>query len=241
MWAGFVTARCRLRSQRSPPSQGGAQASSSRRNTRPPCASITRPSDAAPDLAEAYCRRGSVYQEMGKTALALADLDRAIECDPRLASAYLERGKMRTESGDLDGALADFGQLMLIRANDPDSYLHRGICLVKKGLVDDAAADFHRVLKLTNHSDFAEPAKEYLRQILEDQAAHDRRSLDGQRRTGLTIITPAASPGSRHLIDRPENRRDLPPRAPSIGGRDRPIDRRRSLAARNRRARSRPR
>ena len=96
---------------------------------------------------------------MGKTAQAMTDLDRAIECDPRLPSAYLERGKMRTESGDFDGALADFGQLMLIRANDPDTYLQRGVCLVKKGLVDDAVADFHRVLKLTNHSDYAEPAK----------------------------------------------------------------------------------
>ena len=126
--------------------------------------------DAAPELAEAYCRRGLVYHQMGKTAEALTDLDRAIQCDPRLPSAYLERGKLRTESGDLDGALADFGQLMLIRANDPDTYLQRGVCLVKKGLVNDAIADFHRVLKLTNHSDYAEPAKNYLRQVLEDQS-----------------------------------------------------------------------
>ena len=125
--------------------------------------------DAAPELAEAYCRRGLVYHEMGKMAQALIDLNRAIECDPRLSSAYLERGKMRTETGDLDGALADFGQLMLIRAHDPETYLQRGVCLVKKGLVNDAVADFHRVLKLTNHSDYAEPAKNYLRQVLENQ------------------------------------------------------------------------
>jgi lipoprotein NlpI len=111
-----------------------------------------------------------VYHEIGKTAEALADLNRAIEVDPQLPSAYLERGKLRTEGGDFDGALADFGQLMLIRANDPDTYLHRGVCLVKKGLVDDAMADFYRVLKLTNHSDYAEPAKAYLRQVLDDRA-----------------------------------------------------------------------
>jgi hypothetical protein len=29
----------------------------------------------------------------------------------------------------------------------------------------DAATDFLRVLKLTNHSDFAEPAKDFLRQL----------------------------------------------------------------------------
>jgi hypothetical protein len=123
----------------------------------------------SPYLAEAYFRRGVVYLAMGKTAEALTDFDRAIECDPRLGTAYLERGKLRTESGELDAALADFGRLVLIRGSDPDTYLQRGICLAKKGLTNDARADFHRVLKMTNHSDYAEPAKNYLRD-LEDRA-----------------------------------------------------------------------
>jgi tetratricopeptide (TPR) repeat protein len=117
----------------------------------------------APELAEGYLRRGALYQTMGEPALALADFDRALESDPRLAPAYLARAKIRTERGDLDDALADFGELMAIRVNDPESYLHRGICLVKKGRFNEAAADFHRVLKLTNHSDFAEPAKSFLK------------------------------------------------------------------------------
>jgi tetratricopeptide (TPR) repeat protein len=119
----------------------------------------------APYSGEAFCRRGCVYRAMGRAELALADFDRAIGHDPQLTSAYLERGKTRTENGDLDGALADFQHLLLIRANDPEFYLNRGICLMKKGLSSDAAADFERVLKLTNHSDFAEPAKTYLRQV----------------------------------------------------------------------------
>ncbi len=53
---------------------------------------------------------------------------------------------------------------MNLRANDPEAYLNRGICLLKKGLVREATADFQRVLKLTNHSDYAEPAKQYLRE-----------------------------------------------------------------------------
>jgi tetratricopeptide (TPR) repeat protein len=116
----------------------------------------------APELGEAYCWRGSVYSAMGEPARALADFDRALERDTRLAPAYLARGKMRIESGDLDGALADFAQLLRIQPSDPESYLNRGICLEKKGLIDDAMADYRLVLKLTNHSDFAEPAKAHL-------------------------------------------------------------------------------
>jgi tetratricopeptide (TPR) repeat protein len=121
--------------------------------------------ESSPHLAEAYARRGCVYQAMGDTARALADFDQAIQRDPRLAKAYLERGKIRTESGDLEGALEDFWRLLTIRADDPELYLNRGVCFLKKGLVNEAISDFQRVLKLTNHSDFAEPAKNYLRQL----------------------------------------------------------------------------
>jgi tetratricopeptide (TPR) repeat protein len=151
---------------------------------------------AAPDLAEAYCKRGSIYQAIGKPEKALSDFDRAIQFDPRLAAAYLERGKMRTERGEHDAALADFGQLMLIRAHDPDSYLHRGICLAKKGFIDDALADFHRVLKLTNHSDFAEPAKDFIRQLLDQP----RKSPPPNANGTPAIATAATHQAQDHAI-----------------------------------------
>jgi tetratricopeptide (TPR) repeat protein len=118
----------------------------------------------APHLGEAYFRRGCTHRVLGQNELAMDDFNQAIERDPRLATAFLERGKLRTEIGDLDGALADFQHLMIIRGNDPEFYLNRGICMMKKGVTSEAIADFERVLKLTNHSDFAEPAKRYLQQ-----------------------------------------------------------------------------
>jgi tetratricopeptide (TPR) repeat protein len=123
-----------------------------------------RATQVAPDLAEGYWGRGCVHQAKSDSALALADFQKAIEIDPQFARAYLERARIRAELGDFDGALADFGQVTTLQANDPGLYLCRGVCFLKKGLPKDAAADFRRVLKLTNHSDFAEPAKNYLRQ-----------------------------------------------------------------------------
>jgi tetratricopeptide (TPR) repeat protein len=131
----------------------------------PALAEFNQAIQIAPYLAEAYYGRGGVYHAIGDLVHALADFDRAIEHDPRLVAAYIQRAKIRSETGDLDGALQDFGQLLNIRSTDPELYLNRGICLFKKGQVQDAAIDFHRVLKLTNHSDFAEPAKDYLRQL----------------------------------------------------------------------------
>jgi tetratricopeptide (TPR) repeat protein len=118
----------------------------------------------SPQLAEPYFRRGTLYQTMGEKVLALADFERALERDARFAPAYMQRGKICLESGDFDSALADFGMLINLRSSDPETYLNRGICLFKKGLLREAASDFQRVLKMTNHSDYAEPAKQYLRE-----------------------------------------------------------------------------
>jgi tetratricopeptide (TPR) repeat protein len=146
--------------------------------------------EASPHLAEAYFRRGSLYQTMGEKALALADFGRAIDRDRRFAPAYLQRGKICLENGDYDSALADYGMLMTIRANDPETHLGRGICFVKKGLVSEAAADFQRVLKLTNHSDFAEPAKHYLREC----ESTPPKSLPPAGSNGSASAAPSSEP-----------------------------------------------
>ena len=119
----------------------------------------------APYLGEGYFQRGCVYEAKGDVDPALADFDQALQCDPQLSLAYLHRGRLRTEKGDLEPALADFERVMSMRPNDPDCYLHRGVCLARKGLISEAILDFQRVLKLTNHSDYSEPARHYLEQL----------------------------------------------------------------------------
>jgi len=152
----------------------------------------------APDLAEAYWGRGCVHQAKGDLALALADFQTAIDSDPRFGKAYLERAKIRVDLGDFDGALGDFGQLSVLQANDPGLHLSRGVCFFKKGLYKDAAADFRRVLKLTNHSDFAEPAKGYLQQC----ERHTIPSpLPPPNANGLPLGSPAPKPSSQdHIV-----------------------------------------
>jgi tetratricopeptide (TPR) repeat protein len=151
---------------------------------------------SSPDLAEPYFRRGALYHTMGEKQHALADFERAIARDPRLAPAYLLRGKICLESGDIDSALADFGMLMTIRANDPETLLHRGICLMKKGQWSDAAIDLQRVLKLTNHSDFAEPAKQYLGEC----ESHAPKALPAAGSNGSSVATPAKEPGTPEFM-----------------------------------------
>jgi tetratricopeptide (TPR) repeat protein len=121
--------------------------------------------EISPHLGDAYYQRGCVYEARGAIDLALADFDRALCCDAQIAHAYLHRGRVRTERGEFDSALADFDQVMIMRPNYVECYLNRGVCLAKKGMLTEAILDFQRVLKLTNHSDYAEPARFYLNQL----------------------------------------------------------------------------
>jgi Tfp pilus assembly protein PilF len=146
-------------------------------------AQLNKALSISPYLGEAYYQRGCVLQAKGQIDAALADLDHALKCDPQLAAAYLHRAKIRSDKGDFDGALADFGQVMIMRPNDVECYLHRGICLANQGVVNDAVADFQRVLKLTNHSDYADPARAYLEKFSPE--APSPRSLDAPGNNGL--------------------------------------------------------
>jgi tetratricopeptide (TPR) repeat protein len=119
----------------------------------------------SPYLADALFHRGCLHEATGQVEEALADFDQALHCDPQHALSLLHRGRIRSEKGDVDPALADFDQVMIMRPNDAECYLNRGICLARKGVISDAILDFHRVLKLTNHSDYAEPARYYLSQL----------------------------------------------------------------------------
>lgn len=127
--------------------------------------SLNRALEISPYLGEAYYLRGCVHEARGNSDEALSDYDHALNCDPQHAHARLRRGRVRTEKGELDAALADFDLVMIMRPNDAECYLNRGICLARKGVIGDAIHDFQRVLKLTNHSDFAEPARYYLDQL----------------------------------------------------------------------------
>lgn len=133
-------------------------------------AQYTHAIQISPRLGEAYSARGRVYKAMGDKELARADFDRAIDLEPRHARSRIERAMLRIEKGEIEPALDDLAIAFILRANDPECHLLRGICLFHKSELDEALADFHRVLKLTNHSDFADPARAYIQQIEAPQA-----------------------------------------------------------------------
>lgn len=115
--------------------------------------------DVSPYLGEAYSHRAGVYQAQGRTDDALADLDQALRCDPQLAAAYLMRGRLLADRGSFEAAGADLDRYIAMRSSDVEGYLARGLCRAKEGRDAEAVVDLQRVLRLTNHSDFTDPAR----------------------------------------------------------------------------------
>jgi tetratricopeptide (TPR) repeat protein len=118
-----------------------------------------------PERTESYVKRGQAWWQKGDYTLAIADFDRALKIDPQLAPAYLNRGIALAARGDHEAAIADFDRASGLGPNDAGPSLHRGLSLAKLGEADRAAEEFRRVLRLTNHSDFVEPAQFHLAMI----------------------------------------------------------------------------
>jgi tetratricopeptide (TPR) repeat protein len=115
-----------------------------------------------PKRTETYVKRGLAWSHKGDYDRAIADFERALKRDPALGTAYLNRGIVLAARGDHEGAIADFDRAANFGATDVAARLHRGLSLAKQGEADRAAADFRGVLRLTNHSDYVEPARFHL-------------------------------------------------------------------------------
>jgi tetratricopeptide (TPR) repeat protein len=126
---------------------------------------------------ESHLKRGQAYLEKGDYVRAVADFNRTIALDPDCASAYLHRGMVEAARGENEAAIIDFERAIDVNPGQAISLLYRGLSLAKIGETSRAADDFRRVLKLTNHSDFVEPAKFHLAMIENELPARSEAML----------------------------------------------------------------
>ena len=98
-----------------------------------------------PDL---YYKRGQVFAERGKYALATEDFSQAIKLNPDDAEALNNRCFIRAVTGELDAALSDCNDALKLRPRYADALDSRGLTYLKLGQFDRAVADYDAVLRL---------------------------------------------------------------------------------------------
>lgn len=128
-------------------------------------AAYDRALELDPEQAEARYRRGTARLRKGDLDRALSDFNEALAIDPRHADAYLHRGLVHAARGFHDLAVVDFNTSLDIQPHVLDALLNRGLSRFQLGDQAGASADFRLVLHLTNHSDYADPARLHLQQL----------------------------------------------------------------------------
>ncbi len=135
------------------------------RNYDAAIAEYTKALEIDPDVAEAYDRRGTAYFQKGDLDHALPDFNQALTLNPRSADALLHRALVHMARGFHDLAVVDFNNSLDIQPYVLDGLLNRGLCRFKLGDFAGAVADFRLILHLTNHTDYADPARQHLQQL----------------------------------------------------------------------------
>lgn len=98
-----------------------------------------------PDL---YYKRGQVFAERGKYALAAEDFSQAIKLKPDDAEALNNRCFIRAVTGALDAALSDCNDALKLRPGYADALDSRGLTYLKLGQFNRAVADYDAALRL---------------------------------------------------------------------------------------------
>jgi tetratricopeptide (TPR) repeat protein len=104
--------------------------------------------DRAPELANAYYHRATVYRVLEQGDEAMQDLDQALRLDPDHARAYASRGLLYHNAGAFEDALKDYGRSLGLDPGAAEVYLNRGGTFATLGDMEAALQDYGQALAL---------------------------------------------------------------------------------------------
>ena len=143
-----------------------------------PLGSFDTALELKPDFADALNNRGTVLNELGRNAEAIATYDKALAIRPDYAEALNNRGKAFCDLRRYDEALANSDKALEIRPNYAEALHNRGNALNGLKHFEEAIASFDQAL--TVNPDYAEAhnargnALGALRRHAEALASYDR-------------------------------------------------------------------
>ncbi len=101
-----------------------------------------------PNYSEAWRQRGLTYNDLGRSAEAMAEVNQAIKIDPRNAKAYYSRGYLKYVQKDYEGGIADTTRAIEMDPQFSNAFMNRGIYKLRLGDFPGAAADVERALQV---------------------------------------------------------------------------------------------
>ena len=118
-----------------------------------------------PQSAEAYYKRGFIYQNLGQGERAIDDFNKAIRINPQFAKAYSNRAYAYLNKGHYGQAIADCTRAIKLDPNDAIARLNRGVAYKLQGNKAEATADFEKAITLSDNPRSIEMAKQQLKEL----------------------------------------------------------------------------
>jgi predicted O-linked N-acetylglucosamine transferase (SPINDLY family) len=100
------------------------------------------------DFAEAYCNRGSVFQDLKRFEEALANFEQAIALRANYPIALNNRGIALRNLKRLAEAVSSFDQASAINPDFAEAYCYKGIALMDLGMIEQALQSYAKSLAL---------------------------------------------------------------------------------------------
>lgn len=100
-------------------------------------------------LSEAYSMRSRVYEKLGDSKSALADLDTRIKLFPKEAESYESRGRYLMDKDQYEQADVDFCKMISLDEGNTLGYLGSGVCLRNLKRYDEAVSRFDQAIRLS--------------------------------------------------------------------------------------------
>jgi tetratricopeptide (TPR) repeat protein len=101
-----------------------------------------------PDYVEAYCNRGTAYNNLGQYQRAIEDFSKAILLKLDYADAYNNRGFSYSGLGQYQRALDDFSKAILLQPNDANAYYNRGLVYYVLSQKQRAIEDYSKAIRI---------------------------------------------------------------------------------------------
>lgn len=108
--------------------------------------------------ADAFATRGSIADDQGRHAEAIADFTAALKLVPNDPATLILRGNALDSSGQHELAIADYSEAIRLNPGDASGYYNRGTVYMDKGEKERALSDFRKALEIEPNYDLAKKA-----------------------------------------------------------------------------------
>jgi len=120
---------------------------------------VTRVIEFNSEIADAHCKRGDAYHDVGKYNEAIVEYNIAIKLNANHGSAYYKRGFAYGQIAEYEKAIVDYDKAIELDPSDAFAYYNRGIAYLNRIEILKGVSDLEKCVELSTDPQLTEAAR----------------------------------------------------------------------------------